>query len=77
MLAYSDKPIRLTVKIGAFGRLIWVLFAIYHVDQVCPGEIIVAGYASLIISFGSWQDFSGDLVSGSYVGKPRRSKRGQ
>jgi len=51
MLAYSDKPIRLTVKLGAFGRLIWVLFAIYTLIRYSTGEIIVAkAMQSLIMS---------------------------
>ena len=50
MLAYSDKPIRLTVKLGLLVALTGFLFAIFTLIRYLQGDIIVAGYASLIIS---------------------------
>ncbi|SFT41006.1 dolichol-phosphate mannosyltransferase [Algoriphagus locisalis] len=50
MLAYSDKPIRLTVKLGFGVALTGFLFALYTLFKYLRGDIIVAGYASLIIS---------------------------
>ncbi|TFV97912.1 glycosyltransferase [Algoriphagus kandeliae] len=71
MLAYSDKPIRLTVKLGVGVALTGFLFALYTLIRYWQGEIIVAGYASLIISI--WV-LAGVLlitlgVVGLYVGK--------
>lgn len=71
MLAYSDKPIRLTVKFGLLVALTGFLFALYTMFQYLQGEIIVAGYASLIISL--WM-LTGFLlitlgIVGLYVGK--------
>lgn len=71
MLAYSDKPIRLTVKFGILIALTGFLFAIFTLIRYLQGEIIVAGYASLIISLWVLTGFI--LVTlgmvGLYVGK--------
>ncbi|MEB2779821.1 glycosyltransferase family 2 protein [Algoriphagus sp. C2-6-M1] len=71
MLAYSDKPIRLTVKLGLLVALTGFLFAIYTLFKYLSGDIIVAGYASLIISLWMLTGFL--LVTlgmvGLYVGK--------
>ena len=71
MLAYSDKPIRLTVKFGMLVAATGFVFALYTFYRYLHGDIIVAGYASLIISL--WL-LSGFLlitlgVVGLYVGK--------
>jgi glycosyltransferase involved in cell wall biosynthesis len=71
MLAFSDKPIRLTVKLGLGIALTGFLFAVFTLIRYLQGEIIVAGYASLIISL--WV-LSGFIlitlgVVGLYVGK--------
>lgn len=71
MLAYSDKPIRLTVKLGLVVALTGFIFAIYTLFRYIVGDIIVAGYASLIISLWLLSGFI--LVTlgmvGLYVGK--------
>jgi dolichol-phosphate mannosyltransferase len=71
MLAYSDKPIRLTVKFGLLVALTGFLFAIYTLIRYLQGEIIVAGYASMIISLWLLSGFL--LVTlgmiGLYIGK--------
>ena len=71
MLAYSDKPIRLTVKLGLLVALTGFLFAIFTLIRYLQGDIIVAGYASLIISLWMLTGFL--LVTlgmvGLYVGK--------
>ncbi len=71
MLAYSDKPIRLTVKLGLLVALTGFLFALYTLFKYLNGDIIVAGYASLIISLWLLAGFL--LVTlgmvGLYVGK--------
>lgn len=71
MLAYSDKPIRLTVKFGLLVALMGFLFAIFTLIRYLQGEIIVAGYASMIISLWLLSGFL--LVTlgmvGLYIGK--------
>jgi dolichol-phosphate mannosyltransferase len=71
MLAYSDKPIRLTIKLGLGVALFGFLFAAYTLFRYLQGDIIVAGYASLIISLWVLTGFL--LVTlgmvGLYVGK--------
>lgn len=71
ILAYSDKPIRLTVKTGIIISFTSVVFALITVVRYFLGDIIVAGYASLLVSI--WF-LSGLLISilgivGFYVGK--------
>ncbi|MDG1279199.1 MAG: glycosyltransferase family 2 protein [Algoriphagus sp.] len=71
MLAYSDKPIRLTVKLGMFVALTGFIFALFTLYKYLHGDIIVAGYASLIISIWMLTGFL--LVTlgmvGLYIGK--------
>jgi len=71
MLAYSDKPIRLTVKLGFLVAFTGFLFALFTFYKYLTGHIIVAGYASLIISLWMLTGFL--LVTlgmvGLYVGK--------
>ncbi|MEB2777550.1 glycosyltransferase family 2 protein [Algoriphagus sp. D3-2-R+10] len=71
MLAYSDKPIRLTVKFGMLIALTGFLFALYTFYRFIHGDIIVAGYASLIISIWMLTGFL--LITlgmvGLYIGK--------
>ncbi|WP_373399127.1 glycosyltransferase family 2 protein [Algoriphagus halophilus] len=71
MLAYSDKPIRLTVKLGFGIAFSGFLFALFTFFKYLNGEIIVAGYASLIISIWVLTGFI--LITlgmvGLYVGK--------
>ena len=71
MLAYSDKPIRLTIKFGLFISLISFAFVLITFYKYLIGDILVLGYSSLIISI--WF-LSGALmvvlgVIGLYVGK--------
>jgi len=71
MLAYSDKPIRLTVKLGMIVALTGFLFALFTFYRFIHGDIIVAGYASLIISIWMLTGFL--LITlgmvGLYIGK--------
>ncbi|WP_075352595.1 glycosyltransferase family 2 protein [Algoriphagus marinus] len=71
MLAYSDKPIRLTVKLGMLVALTGFIFALFTLYKYLHGDIIVAGYASLIISIWMLTGFL--LVTlgmvGLYIGK--------
>ncbi|MFL0682729.1 MAG: glycosyltransferase family 2 protein [Algoriphagus aquaeductus] len=71
MLAYSDKPIRMTVKVGLLIALAGFLFAVFTLVRYLQGDIIIAGYASLIISLWILTGFI--LVTlgmvGLYIGK--------
>ena len=50
ILAYSDKPLRLIIKMGFFTSFFSLLYAIYNLYKFLKGEIIVMGYASIIVS---------------------------
>jgi len=50
ILAYSNKPLRMTVKLGLFISFFSFIFAIYNVYRAINGEIAVLGYSSLIVS---------------------------
>jgi len=70
-LAYSDKPLRLVVGTGFLTSFIGFIFAAITIVQALRGEILVLGYASLIVSL--WL-LSGMVifiigVVGLYVGK--------
>lgn len=79
ILAYSDKPLRLTVKLGLFLSSISVLFGIYTVYSALQNKIHVLGYASIMVSI--W--FFGGLilfvlgVLGLYVGKTFEQVKGR
>lgn len=71
MLAFSDKPLRLTVKFGILVALTSFAFAVYTLILYVTGNIKVLGYASLITSI--WF-LSGCIlitlgIVGLYVGK--------
>lgn len=71
ILANSDKPLRITIKIGLVISTVAFGFAISNAIKALQGEIEVLGYASIIISI--W--LLGGLVIvilgviGLYVGK--------
>jgi dolichol-phosphate mannosyltransferase len=71
MLASSEKPLKITVKIGFYISALSFIFAIYTSIRAIRGEIEVLGYASLIVSV--WL-LSGIIIMllgvvGLYVGK--------
>jgi polyisoprenyl-phosphate glycosyltransferase len=71
ILAFSDKPLRLTIKLGFYISIIAILMALYTLLKWMSGGIVVIGYASLITSI--WF-LSGCIlitlgVVGLYVGK--------
>jgi dolichol-phosphate mannosyltransferase len=71
ILSFSDKPLRLTVKLGLFLSGISFVFAIYILIKAITGQIEVIGYSSLIISI--WF-LSGMIITllgmlGLYIGK--------
>ncbi len=71
MIAFSDKPLRLAVKFGLFISFISFLIGLGYLFKYIRGDIVVLGYASLIISI--WF-LSGVIifvlgVMGLYLGK--------
>jgi dolichol-phosphate mannosyltransferase len=71
ILAFSDKPLRLMIKIGLIISLISVVIAIDAIYSWLNGDISVLGYTSIIVSI--WL-LSGIIIStlglvGLYVGK--------
>lgn len=71
ILAYSDKPIRLTIKAGLIISVFSLLAAFTMIIRYFGGLIEVSGYASLIVSI--WF-FSGLIIMtlgtlGLYIGK--------
>lgn len=71
ILAYSDKPLRIIIKVGLFTSFLAICFTLFTFFQYLRGDIIVTGYTSLIISI--WL-LSGIIISilgivGLYVGK--------
>lgn len=71
ILAYSDKPLRLTVKLGLLVSAASFLMVLVTFVRFLTGNILVLGYTSLIISI--WF-FSGLMLSvlgmvGLYIGK--------
>ena len=71
VLSYSDKPLRLAIKLGMLITFTSILFTIYQVYHWLNGDIAVPGYASIIISI--WF-LSGIIIFvfgiiGLYVGK--------
>ena len=71
IIAFSDKPMRLIVKIGFIITIVSLLVGVIYLLQYLRGEIVVMGYASLIISLCA---FSGVIISilgiiGLYIGK--------
>ncbi len=71
ILAFSDKPLRLTVKIGFFTTILSLLTIIVYFFMYLSGSIQVLGFTSLILS--SWF-LSGVIIFilgflGLYIGK--------
>lgn len=71
ILSFSDKPLRLTVKLGIFISLFSFIFALITFIRALTGHIEVSGYSSLIISI--WF-LSGIIITllgmlGLYIGR--------
>ncbi len=71
MLASSDKPLRLTVKLGILIALLAFVYAILNVYRYFSGEIEVMGWTSLIISIWFLAGIIIVLIGvvGLYIGK--------
>jgi dolichol-phosphate mannosyltransferase len=71
ILAFSDKPLKLTVRFGFYISAVSLGIGIFYLIQYLLGEIDVLGFASLIISISF---FSGMIIMilgiiGLYLGK--------
>lgn len=71
ILSYSDKPLRLTIKLGLIITAGAFAFALFTLVRFATGQIVVPGYTSLITSI--WL-FSGLIIAtlgmvGLYVGR--------
>jgi polyisoprenyl-phosphate glycosyltransferase len=78
-LAYSDKPIRLMIKLGLIVSLASFVLALVFLAKFLLGQVIIQGYTSLILSI--WF-FSGLIlvmlgVVGLYVGKTFEGVKGR
>jgi dolichol-phosphate mannosyltransferase len=49
-MAYSDKPLKLTVKLGIGISFLSVLYTLYNIVLYNMGIIKLSGYTSLIVS---------------------------
>ncbi len=79
ILSFSDKPLRLTVKLGIFISLFSFLFAIITFIRSLSGAIEVIGYSSLIISI--WF-LAGVIITllgmlGLYIGRTFEQVKGR
>lgn len=70
-LAYSDKPLRIVVKIGFVVSCIGFLFATLVLYKAIRGQIEVLGYASLMVSIWILAGLTIMItgIVGLYVGK--------
>lgn len=71
ILAFSDKPLRLTMKLGITISTLSFIFALFELYRALTGQIAVMGYSSLIISI--WF-LSGVMITlmgmmGLYIGR--------
>jgi dolichol-phosphate mannosyltransferase len=79
ILAFSDKPLRLTVRLGFYISAISMSIGVFYLVQYILGEIDVLGFASLIISISF---FSGMIIMilgiiGLYLGKVFEKVKGR
>lgn len=77
ILAYSDKPLRIMIKLGLLTSMTSVVYLFYNIYKYLSGQITVLGYLSLIISI--WF-LSGIImlmlgIVGLYVGKTFESTK--
>lgn len=79
ILAFSDKPLKLTIKFGFWIALVSLGIGVFYLIQYLMGEIDVLGFASLIISISF---FSGMIIMilgiiGLYLGKVFEKVKGR
>ena len=71
IISFSDKPLRIVVKLGSFISLVSFLYALYIVFSVFGGSDKLLGWPSIIVSMSF---FSGLIIFiigivGLYIGK--------
>lgn len=71
IVAFSDKPLRLTIQFGLLVSITSFLIGLYYIFQYLKGNIEVLGFASIIVSI--WF-LSGAIImvigiTGIYIGK--------
>ena len=77
ILAFSDKPLRIIIKLGLFTSFSSFIYLLYNIYKYLSGQIVVMGYTSLIISI--W--FLSGLIMlmlgvvGLYIGKTFESTK--
>lgn len=71
ILAFSDKPLKLTVRFGFWIALISLGIGIFYLVQYFMGEIDVLGFASLIVSISFFSGMNIMILGmiGLYLGK--------
>ncbi len=71
MLASSDKPLRLTIKLGTLIAFTAFVFAVLNFFRYLAGEVAVMGWTSLIVSIWFLSGIIIVLIGvvGLYVGK--------
>lgn len=71
IIAFSDKPLRLTIRLGLCISVAAFIMAGYFLIKYLRGEIIVLGYASLILSIWFFSGLAIFIlgVMGLYLGK--------
>ncbi len=79
IIAFSDKPLRLTIKFGLVISLVSLFFGFYFIYKYLSGEIAIMGFTSLILSI--WF-LSGILIFilgivGMYIGKTFEKVKGR
>jgi dolichol-phosphate mannosyltransferase len=71
ILSFSDKPLRLTVRLGLVISVTAFCFALYNVYLYLVGRITVLGFASLIVSLWLLSGIMITLIGmlGLYIGR--------
>lgn len=71
VLSYSDKPLRLVVKLGLMFSLISLVFVVFSIYRYLLGDVAVAGFTSIVASIwliGSVTIFCTG-ITGLYIGR--------
>jgi polyisoprenyl-phosphate glycosyltransferase len=76
-LASSDKPLRLAVKSGLLISGLGFAYALYILVRAIQGTILLAGYASIVVSLWMLSGFIISIIGlvGLYVGKSFESSK--
>lgn len=71
IMGFSDKPLRLTVKVGFFITILSVLVAIVYLGLYLSGRIQVEGFTTLILSLWFLSGFIMFILGilGLYIGR--------